>query len=161
MGAFVRRVATIRGVAPRNGQQPLISALRRSAEEWVTEDWAAVSKAINERVRELGWQQRTLAEKSQVSQAIVRELQHHTVERRRSTRTLEALSTTLGLHPTHLDAVLHGRKPPHPDEPDADDANRLGSRLDALEQRLAEITDRLADIQSDLTVVADHVRSKR
>ncbi|CRK56775.1 hypothetical protein [Alloactinosynnema sp. L-07] len=127
----------------------------------MTEDWAAVSKAINERVRELGWQQRTLAEKSQVSQAIVRELQHHTVERRRSARTLEALSTTLGLHPSHLESVLHGRKPPHPDDPTAEDANRIESRLDAVELRLAEITDRLADIQADLSVVADHVRSKR
>ncbi len=126
----------------------------------MAEDWAAVAKAINERVAELGWRQRELAERSQVSQAIVRELQHHTVERRRSTRTLEALSVTLGLHPQHLDAVLHGRTPPHPDEP-ADDGGGLSSRLDALEHRLGEIVERLDDMQSNLSTVAEHVRAKR
>ncbi len=64
----------------------------------MSEDWAAVAKAIDMRVHELGWRQRELAERSHVSQAIVRELQHQTVERRRSARTLEALSTTLGWH---------------------------------------------------------------
>lgn len=127
----------------------------------MSEDWAAVAKAINERVNALGWRQRELAERSHVSQAIVRELQHHTVERRRSARTLEALSTTLGLHPEHLDAVLHGRRPPHPEEPASNEGDQLWSRLDAMEQRLAEITDRLVDLQADLTTVADHVRQKR
>src|ERR1043165_740252 len=93
-----------------------MSALRRTAEEWVSEDWSAVAKAINQRVHEPGWRQRELAERARVSQAIVRELQHHTVERRRSTRTLESLSVTLGWHPEHLDAVLRGRQPPDVDD---------------------------------------------
>jgi hypothetical protein len=141
-------------------EEPLISALRRSAEESVSEDWTAVAKAINMRVNELGWRQRELAERSHVSQAIVRELQHHTVERRRSARTLEALSTTLGWHPQHLLAVLQNRTPPHPEEP-GDDGHELWSRLDALERRLAEITDRLEDVQVNLATVVEHVRSKR
>ncbi|WP_081893612.1 helix-turn-helix domain-containing protein, partial [Actinoalloteichus caeruleus] len=82
----------------------------------MSDDWAAVARVINERVNQLGWRQRELAERSQVSQAIVREIQHHTVERRRSARTLEALSTTLGLHPQHLQAVLEGSTPPEPGE---------------------------------------------
>ena len=41
----------------------------------------AVSHAIKERVNELGWRQRELAQRSHVSQAIVRELQRHTIER--------------------------------------------------------------------------------
>ncbi len=126
----------------------------------MSEDWAAVAKAINMRVSELGWRQRELAERSHVSQAIVRELQHHTMERRRSARTLEALSTTLGWHPQHLLAVLQNRTPPHPDEP-ADDGHDLWPRLDALEQRMAELTERLEDIQSNLAIVVEHVRSKR
>ncbi|MDI5977973.1 helix-turn-helix domain-containing protein [Amycolatopsis magusensis] len=126
----------------------------------MSEDWAAVAKAINERVNELGWRQRELAERSHVSQAIVRELQHHTVERRRSARTLEALSTTLGWHPQHLLAVLEGRVPPHRDKP-ADDDRGLWSRLDALEDRLADITERLEDVQSNLATVVEHVRNKR
>jgi transcriptional regulator with XRE-family HTH domain len=125
----------------------------------VSENWAAVAKAINERVNALGWRQRELAERSHVSQAIVRELQHHTVERRRSPRTLESLSVTLGWHPRHLDAVLTGRTPPQPDEPAHDHGDTVQSRLDALDQRLREITDRLDDLKSDLTTVIKHVRT--
>ena len=62
------------------------------------EDWAAVAAAIDARVRELGWRQRELSERAKVSHAIVREIQHHVVERRRSARTLEALSTALGAY---------------------------------------------------------------
>jgi len=77
------------------------------------ENWAAVARAISDRVRELGWRQRELAERSHVSVAVVRELQRHTVERRRSPRTLEALSVALGWEPEHLDRVLkgHARQP--------------------------------------------------
>jgi hypothetical protein len=65
----------------------------------VSEDWSAVSKAINERMTALGMRQGELVERSHVSKAIVRELQHNVVQRRRSTRTLEALSVALGWHP--------------------------------------------------------------
>ena len=125
----------------------------------MSEDWAAVAKAINERVNALGWRQRELAERSHVSQAIVRELQHHTVERRRSPRTLESLSVALGWHPQHLDAVLAGRTPLQRDEPVHDYGDTVQSRLDALDQRLREITDRLDGLKSDLTTVIKHVRA--
>ncbi|GAA2806790.1 XRE family transcriptional regulator [Saccharopolyspora taberi] len=127
----------------------------------MSEDWAAVAKAINERVNALGWRQRELAERSHVSQAIVREIQHHVVERRRSSRTLESLSVTLGWHPQHLISVLHGRKPPEPDEPDTAGSDTVWSRLDALEQRMIEITERLDDLKSDLATVIEHVRTDR
>jgi hypothetical protein len=58
--------------------------------EGVSGDWAAVARAISGRVRELVWRQRELAERSHVSLAVVREIQRHTVERRRSRRTLES-----------------------------------------------------------------------
>jgi transcriptional regulator with XRE-family HTH domain len=122
----------------------------------VSEDWAAVAEAIQQRVNQLGWQQRELAQRSQVSQAIVREIQHHTAERRRSPRTLESLSLTLGWHPEHLDAVLRGRTPP-----ETLDEARLAERLDTLEDRLAEITDRLDDLKTDLATVIKHVRPNR
>jgi transcriptional regulator with XRE-family HTH domain len=125
------------------------------------EDWSAVAEAINERVNELGWRQGELAERSHVSRATVRELQHHIVERRRSARTLEALSTTLGWHPQHIDAVLRGRRPPEPTEPVTNNGESLWSRMDALERYLSDITERLDAIQTDLTTVIEHVRKDR
>ncbi len=122
------------------------------------EDWAAIAEVINERVNELGWRQGELAERSHVSRATVRELQHHVVERRRSARTLEALSTTLGWHPRHLDAVLRGRRPPEPTEPATSSGEMLRSRMDTLERHLDNITERLDAIQADLTTVIDYVR---
>ena len=122
------------------------------------EDWAAVAEAITRRVNELGWRQGELAERSHVSRATVRELQHHVVERRRSARTLEALSVTLGWHPRHIDAVLHGRQPPEATEPVTNNGESLSSRMESLERHLSEITDRLDAIQTDLTTLVDHVR---
>lgn len=109
----------------------------------MSEDWAAVARAINERVNELGLRQRELAERSHVSQAIVRELQHRTVERRRSARTLEALSLALEWHPGHLAAVLHGRTPLNPGETGDKTADEIAARLAAIEERLEDITKRL------------------
>ncbi|GLY70893.1 XRE family transcriptional regulator [Amycolatopsis taiwanensis] len=119
----------------------------------MTENWAAVSKAINERVAALGWKQRELAEHSHVSQAIVREIQHHTVERKRSARTLEALSLALGWHPGHLAAVLHGRKPLASGETGDEAIDTITARLSAIEDRLGEITDRLDTIAENLSAL--------
>jgi transcriptional regulator with XRE-family HTH domain len=122
-----------------------------------TENWAAVARAISDRVRELGWRQRELAERSHVSVAVVREIQRHTVERRRSRRTLEALSVALGWEPECLDRVLKG----HAQQPGghtAFDSAALWSRLDSLESRLAEIFKLLAELRSDIATVIDHVR---
>ena len=127
----------------------------------MSQDWAAVAKAINDRVNELGWLQRELAKRSHVSQAIVREIQHHVVERRRSPRTLESLSVALGWHPQHLDAVLRSRTPPEPDEPVTDSGDTLWSRLDALEERMNDITERLDNLKADLATVIEHVRTTR
>ncbi|MBB5069966.1 hypothetical protein [Saccharopolyspora gloriosae] len=82
------------------------------------------------------------------------------MERRRSARTLESLSTTLGWHPQHLDAVLNGRTPPEQSE-DTGRGDSLASRLDAVEDRLAEITERLDDLKTDLRTVAENVRPNR
>ncbi|ROS32189.1 XRE family transcriptional regulator [Amycolatopsis thermoflava] len=127
----------------------------------MSEDWAAVAKAINDRVNELGWLQRELAKRSNVSQAVVREIQHHVVERRRSPRTLESLSVALGWHPQHLDAVLHGRRPPELDEPVTDRGDTLWTRLEQLERQMSEIVDRLDALQTDVATVLKHVRPKR
>jgi hypothetical protein len=126
----------------------------------VPEDWAAVAKAINERVTELGWRQRELAERSHVSPAVVREIQRHTVERRRSPRTLESLSVALGWHPQHLDAVLNSRPVPAA-EPVTVTGDRVLSRLDAVEQRLVHMTGLLNDLKTSMNTVLEHVRPRR
>jgi hypothetical protein len=123
----------------------------------VSEDWAAVAAAIDARVRELGWRQRELSERAHVSHAIVREIQHHVVERRRSTRTLEALSTALGWPPSHLHSILHGQPSTQASTPMAvEDAHTLRLRLEKLEGRLSAIESRLDGIHADLRTVVDH-----
>ena len=120
-------------------------------------NWAAVARAISDRVRELGWRQRELAERSHVSAAVVREIQRHTVERRRSPRTLEALSVALGWEPEHLDRVLKGDTR-QAGGPRTADSAALWSRLDSLELRLAEVVQLLTELRSDLTPVIDRAR---
>ena len=124
------------------------------------QNWAAVARAISDRVRELGWRQRELAERSHVSIAVVREIQRHTVERRRSRRTLEALSVALGWEPEHLDGVLKGRAQQR-GRPIAPDDAAVWSRLDSMDQRLDEIVKLLTELRSDLATVIDHVRDDR
>lgn len=121
------------------------------------EDWAAVARVIGDRVRELGWRQRELAERSHVSVAVVREIQRHTMERRRSRRTLEALSVALGWDPQHLDRVLKGHAEQASNRA-ASDNGALRSRLDSVERRLDEISELLMEVKSDLAAVIHHAR---
>lgn len=113
----------------------------------MTEDWAAISFAINERMTELDLTQRALVERSQVSKATVTEIRNNVARRRRSSRTLEALSLALDWHPLHLGAVLRGQRPPEPDEPVAR-TNDTPGRLAAIEYRLERISDQLAGLEN-------------
>jgi hypothetical protein len=122
------------------------------------ENWAAVARAISDRVRELGWRQRELAERSHVSVAVVREIQRHTVERRRSPRTLEALSVALGWEPERLDRVLKADAH-QAGGPTGADGAALWSRLDSLESRLAEAAHLVTELRSDIATVIGHARS--
>jgi transcriptional regulator with XRE-family HTH domain len=137
----------------------------------VTEDWAAVARAINQRTTELGLSQRELIARSQVSKATVGELQRNSVQRRRGTRTLEALSLALGWHPDHLLAVLTGRRVPAVGEPMSHSDDDIAGRLAAIEYRLAEIAaqvgsigevnSRLDDIQAALKSVSNEMSAAR
>jgi transcriptional regulator with XRE-family HTH domain len=143
----------------------------RSAEEYVSEDWAAVAQAISQRMTELGINQAELIERSQVSKATVGELYHNSAQRRRSARTLEALSMALGWHPQHLGAVLKSQRVPDIDEPVSRSDDDVPGRLSAIEYRLAqieerlgfidELSDRLEEINSNVETVIRFVDSNQ
>jgi transcriptional regulator with XRE-family HTH domain len=113
----------------------------------VSDDWAAVARAINQRIDELGMTQRTLAERAQVSSAIVREIQQNKIQRRRNAKTLEALSVALNWHPEHLSTVLEGREPLELVRAESDD---VPGRLSAVERQLRTISRQLAELNSNL-----------
>jgi transcriptional regulator with XRE-family HTH domain len=132
--------------AVKPGEPALLFAARASAEECVSEDWAAVAEAISQRMTELGINQTELIGRSQVSKATVGELYRNSAQRRRSARTLEALSIALGWHPQHLAAVLKGQRVPNIGEPVSRSDDDIPGRLAAIEYRLAQIETRLGDI---------------
>jgi hypothetical protein len=136
------------GLSRRPQLRPLTSAARRSTEEWVTGDWAAVARAINQRMAELDRSQKDVIRLSGLAKATVGELQNNKEPRRRSRRTLADLSIGLDLHPDHLAAVLEGRTPPEPGEPFARSDNDVPRRLDVIEHRLNQILDRLDQVDS-------------
>ena len=133
-----RITQTARGVTLRR--------LGRSAEESVRQDWATVARAIDTRLAKLNWRQRELAERAQVSVAIVRELYRNTTQRHRSARTLEALSVALGWHPEHLDAVLRGHTRPNEANPQPRRLIPVAARLTSIDRRLAAIERRLDEL---------------
>jgi transcriptional regulator with XRE-family HTH domain len=143
----------------------------RSAEEYVSEDWAAVAQAISQRMTELGINQAELIERSQVSKATVGELYHNSAQRRRSARTLEALSMALGWHPQHLGAVLKSQRVPDIGEPVSRSDDDILGRLSAIEYRLAqiearlgfidELSDRLEEINANVEAVIRFVDSNQ
>ncbi len=116
----------------------------------MAEDWQAVGEAINARMAELPMSQRDLADRSAVSIATIREIQRGSTARRRSARTLGALSEALGWPEGYLRAVLTGRVPPAGSAAEKSDGqlDLVLSRLDQIHgevRRLAEAVERLAD----------------
>lgn len=133
----------------------------------MTEDWKAVASAINQRMTALGMSQRELIARSHVSKAIISEIRNNTVQRRRSDRTLEALSIALDWHPGYLSAVVAGRRTPEPGEPLIRSDEDVPARLALIEYQLRQIADkldgldaindRLTDIRADLDSLTNHV----
>ena len=114
----------------------------------MTEDWAAVARVVQQRLTELGLSQSDVIIRSRISKTVVAEIQHNTVQRRRSARTLEAMSVALAWHPEYLSAVLERRTPPGAGDPKAMADLDVPRHLAAIEVRLREITDRLDDIEA-------------
>lgn len=144
----------------------------------MAENWTAVGEAVTARMHERRITQRQLAERSKVSPATIRQIQHGGGSHRHSLRTLEALSVSLGWPPRHLDDVLHGR--PGQDEPGQDDTEYVGaeaalqSRLSemerllhklsvVLEERLGDVVDVIYNMGSDVdvTIKIRHARHDR
>jgi hypothetical protein len=114
----------------------------------VTEDWAAVARAVVDRMADLAMTQRQLIERSRVSKAIVGEIQNNTVQRHRSARTLEALSEALEWHPNHLAAVLKGQRAPKVGDPVVNSEQDVPGRLAVIEHELQHISDMLERIDA-------------
>jgi transcriptional regulator with XRE-family HTH domain len=127
----------------------------------VPDDWAAVAHAIDGRMTELGLSQRELVKRSHVSLAIVQEIRHHTVERRRSLRTLESLSTALDWPPDYLHSVLSGREPTTATGPAGDSAASLSSRMEALEAQMSEVIELLSTVKSGVETLIEHAQTDR
>lgn len=100
----------------------------------MTKDWQAVAEAISGRLSELDMTQAQLAQRADVALETVRELQHNLRVRRRSPRTLAALSQALGWPEWHLLNIAEGGGP-------------TGTSPATIEQVLAE----LAEVRSALT----------
>src|SRR5215813_2597609 len=119
----------------------------RSGRVGMARDWAAVADAMKSQLAELDMTQAELIQRSHLAPMTIRELLFNTAQRRRSDQTLAALSEALGWPPGYLLAVAEGR---NPGDPDADDpvlaelaalkeqVTVIASRVDAIEQRLAE-----------------------
>lgn len=128
----------------------------------MSEDWAAVARAVDQRMTELGISQRELVNRSNLSKAIVREIQHNIVQRRRSKRTMEALSIALDWHPGHLAAVLRTHHPPQIGEPQVRNEEDVPDRLSVIEHNLRELTDKvsgMAEVSRQLDQISANVEA--
>ena len=114
----------------------------------MTKDWAAVASAISQRMTELDRSQGDVVERSGLAKQTVGEIQHNTRQRRRSRRTLEAMSRALDWHPGRLAAVLEQRTPPELHEPFVRSADDVAGRLDVIEYRLGEIAEHARGIKA-------------
>jgi len=95
---------------------------------------------------ELDITQRTLIKRSGLSKAVVREIQHHVAERRRSPRTLEALSVALEWPPGHLLALSRGEVPSENVVVRELAAESFSTRLAGIERSLDELHRKLDDL---------------
>lgn len=112
----------------------------------MSKDWQTVSAAIKSRLEELGMTQAELAHRAGLALETVRELQHNLRPRRRSPRTLSAVSEALGWPSNHLGAIADGQ---NPDDPDAGDP--VLSELAKINETLTNVTARLDAIERQLT----------
>lgn len=110
-------------------------------------DWDAVASAIQARLTELDMTQAELAVRAGVAAETIRELRTNIRPRRRSTRTLTAVSQALGWPADHLSVVLEGQRPA-PDSPaSAEELHAITEELKAIAGRLTAIAGRLTHLE--------------
>lgn len=110
----------------------------------MTKDWDAVAAAIRARLAETDMTQAELATRAGVALMTVRELQHNLKPRRRSPRTLNAVSEALGWPPGRIAEILEGNAS------SADEADPILRELDAVKQELSSVTARLDALERRL-----------
>lgn len=113
----------------------------------MAKDWDAVARAIQARLAELEMTQQELAHRAGVALMTVRELQRNLKPRRRSPRTLAAISEALGFNADHLSKVLAGNTPT---EPETEAGDPVLKDLESMKQQLTTITERLDAIERRL-----------
>lgn len=111
----------------------------------MAKDWDAVATAIRHRMAEIDMTQADLASRAGVALMTVRELQQNLTPRRRSPRTLSAVSEALGWPSDQIARILDGQAA---DDVDADDP--VLAELDALREDLHAIVQRLDAIERRL-----------
>ncbi|MGH3628814.1 MAG: helix-turn-helix domain-containing protein [Sciscionella sp.] len=108
----------------------------------VGKDWDAVAAAINSRLDELQMTQQELAARSGVSPATLRQLQRNYSSRRRSPRTLAAISEGLRWPAGRLAQILEGDAPGAQDADLRDEVSRLRAEVSELQGRVTAVEDR-------------------
>jgi transcriptional regulator with XRE-family HTH domain len=109
-------------------------------------DWAAVASAIQARLAELDMTQADLASRAGVAPETVRELRTNLKPRRRSPRTLTAISEALGWSSDHLSNVLRGTRPTEELPGNTGEVQAITHELVAIADRLREISVRLGNL---------------
>jgi transcriptional regulator with XRE-family HTH domain len=122
---------------------------RNRAEQAVQKEiWQAIGHLIFDRMDQLGITQTRLVIRSGLSKAAVGELVHGKA-RRRSPRTLAAISKALEWHPDYLECILAGRTPPEAPTfdqmPGASDWEEILGILRDMNRSLVEVHKRIQD----------------
>jgi transcriptional regulator with XRE-family HTH domain len=104
-------------------------------------DPIALANAVNSRMREQAINQRELADRSGVSVAALRDIQHGRPARRRLA-TLAALSRALGWPDDHLSNIYRGLPPV-----EGEHTRALSARLDAVQSDIRELAARVERLE--------------
>jgi transcriptional regulator with XRE-family HTH domain len=105
-------------------------------------NWVAVSKAVNERMNELGMTQKRLAELSNVSPSTLRKIQHGHPQQRNAV-TLTAICRALRLPDDYLQRIAEGNSPAEALQNDSAELAALRTEVADLRKRVEAIEARL------------------